>query len=68
MLDYIKLEKTFIVNGKNSIGKLTILKLYLEYLNFDFNVIDSNIDELETRLPVWGHVAYDLTWDNWWTY
>lgn len=47
----IKNEKSFIINGKNSIGKITILKLYLVYLNYDFNIInfDINYDDFITK-------------------
>ena len=47
----IKNEKSFIINGKNSIGKLTILKLYLNNLNYDFNIInyDINYDDFITK-------------------
>tara|TARA_B100000886_G_C20383090_1_gene474803 strand:- start:264 stop:1178 length:915 start_codon:yes stop_codon:yes gene_type:complete len=40
---FIKLEKTFIINGKNSVGKTTIIKLYLNYYNFDYNIVESDI-------------------------
>lgn len=30
LINLIKLEKTFIINGKSGCGKTTILKLYLE--------------------------------------
>jgi hypothetical protein len=43
LINLIKLEKTFIINGKSGCGKTTILKLYLEYLNYDFNIIKSDI-------------------------
>lgn len=43
LINLIKLEKTFIVNGEESIGKLTVIKLYLEYLNYDYNIINSDI-------------------------
>ena len=38
--EYIKANKTFIINGPPYSGKSTIVKLYLEKLNYDYLLID----------------------------
>ena len=38
--EYLKSNKSFIVNGENSCGKTTIVKLYLNKENYDYKLID----------------------------
>ena len=40
IIEYLNLKHTFIVNGSKYCGKSTIVKLYLEYLNYDYLLID----------------------------
>jgi hypothetical protein len=40
IIDYLNNNKTFIVNGAKNSGKSTIVKLYLELLNYDYLLID----------------------------
>ena len=40
MIEYLNSNKTFIVNGSKCSGKSTIVKLYLQYLNYDYLLID----------------------------
>ena len=54
--EYLNLNKTFIVNGQRYCGKSTIVKLYLEKLNYDYLLIDdfnlskeSIIDKIKYR-------------------
>jgi len=38
--EYLKTNKTFIINGSKYSGKSTIIKLYLDYLNYDYLLLD----------------------------
>jgi len=40
MIKYLNSNSTFIVNGSKYCGKSTIVKLYLEHLNYDYLLID----------------------------
>ena len=40
IVEYLKSNRSFIVNGSKYCGKSTIVKLYLEYLNYDYLLID----------------------------
>ena len=40
IVEYLNSNRTFIVNGSKYCGKSTIVKLYLEYLNYDYLLID----------------------------
>lgn len=40
IIEYLNSNHTFIVNGSKYCGKSTIVKLYLEYLNYDYLLID----------------------------
>jgi len=40
IVQYLNSNRTFIVNGSKYCGKSTIVKLYLEYLNYDYLLID----------------------------
>ena len=40
IIEYLNSNRTFIVNGPKYSGKSTIVKLYLEYLNYDYLLID----------------------------
>ena len=40
IIEYLNLNKTFIINGPKISGKTTIVKLYLEYLNYDYLLLD----------------------------
>jgi len=40
IIEYLNSNRTFIVNGSKYCGKSTIVKLYLEYLNYDYLLID----------------------------
>ena len=40
IIEYLNLNKTFIINGKKSSGKSTITKLYLKLLNYDYLLLD----------------------------
>lgn len=40
IVEYLNSNRTFIVNGSKYCGKSTIVKLYLEYLNYDHLLID----------------------------
>ena len=38
--NYLKLNKSFIITGNEYCGKSTIIKLYLDILNYDYLLID----------------------------
>jgi len=40
IIEYLNSNRTFIVNGSKYCGKSTIVKLYLEHLNYDYLLID----------------------------
>lgn len=40
LIEYLNLNKTFIINGPKYCGKSTIIKLYLKVLNYDYLLID----------------------------
>jgi hypothetical protein len=40
LVEYLNSNSTFIVNGPKFSGKSTIVKLYLDYLNYDYLLID----------------------------
>ena len=40
LVEYLNTNKTFIVNGAKYSGKSTIVKLYLNFLNYDYLLID----------------------------
>lgn len=40
LIEYLNTNKTFIVNGAKYSGKSTIVKLYLNFLNYDYLLID----------------------------
>ena len=40
IVEYLNSNRTFIVNGSKYCGKSTIVKLYLQYLNYDYLLID----------------------------
>lgn len=40
IVEHLNSNHTFIVNGSKNCGKSTIVKLYLEYLNYDYLLID----------------------------
>jgi len=43
LLQYLNNNKTFIISGNESCGKLTIILTYLKYLNYDYNIIEPDI-------------------------
>ena len=40
IIEYLETNKTFIINGPKYSGKSTIIKLYLNYLNYDYLLLD----------------------------
>ena len=40
IIEYLNSNRTFIINGSKYCGKSTIVKLYLQYLNYDYLLID----------------------------
>lgn len=40
IIEYLNSNNTFIINGPKFSGKTTIVKLYLEYLNYDYLLLD----------------------------
>ena len=40
IIEYLNSEQKFIINGPKNCGKSTIVKLYLDYLNYDYLLLD----------------------------
>lgn len=67
MIEYLNSERTFIVNGPKYCGKSTIVKLYLEYLNYDYLLIDDfnlSKDNLTEKIKYRTNSVFSFFYDK----